>query len=203
VARYGHRVRSICVFSGSSPGARAEYAAAAEALGRELAERGLRAVYGGAGIGLMAKVADAALAAGGEVIGVIPQHLVDSEVAHRGLSELRVTGSMHERKATMAELSDGFVALPGGLGTLEEFAEVLTWSQLGLQSKPCGLLDVAGYYRLLLAFIDHAVAERFVRAEHRAMVLADTGPGRLLDAMQRWAPPTVGKWLDRDDVPSP
>jgi len=179
-----------------------EYAAAAEALGRELAERGWRAVYGGAGIGLMAKVADAALAAGGEVIGVIPQHLVDSEVAHRGLSELRVTGSMHERKATMAELSDGFVALPGGLGTLEEFAEILTWSQLGLQSKPCGLLDVAGYYGLLLAFFDHTVTERFVRAEHRAMVLADTDPRRLLDAMQRWTPPAVGKWLDRDDVSS-
>ncbi len=191
------------MFSGSSPGARPEYAAAATALGRELAGRGLRIVYGGAGIGLMAKVADAALAAGGEVIGVIPQHLVDSEVAHRGLSELRVTGSMHERKATMAELSDGFVALPGGLGTLEEFAEVLTWSQLGLQSKPCGLLDVAGYYGLLLAFFDHAVTERFVWAEHRAMVLADTNPGRLLDAMQRWTPPTVGKWLDRDDVSPP
>jgi len=191
------------VFSGSSPGARPEYAAAATALGTELAGRGLRVVYGGAGVGLMAKVADAALAAGGEVIGVIPQRLVDSEIAHRGLCELRVTGSMHERKATMAELSDGFVALPGGLGTLDEFAEVLTWSQLGLHSKPCGLLDVAGYYGLLLAFFDHAVAERFVRAEHRAMVLADTDPGRLLDAMQRWSPPTVGKWLDRDDVSPP
>jgi uncharacterized protein (TIGR00730 family) len=191
------------VFSGSSPGARPEYAAAATALGTELAGRGLRVVYGGAGVGLMAKVADAALAAGGEVIGVIPQRLVGSEIAHRGLRELRVTGSMHERKATMAELSDGFVALPGGLGTLDEFAEVLTWSQLGLHSKPCGLLDVGGYYGLLLAFFDHAVAERFVRAEHRAMVLADTAPGRLLDAMQRWSPPAVGKWLDRDDASPP
>ena len=191
------------MFSGSSPGARPEYAAAAIALGTELAGRGLRVVYGGAGVGLMAKVADAALAAGGEVIGVIPQRLVDSEIAHRGLRELRVTSSMHERKATMAELSDGFVALPGGLGTLDEFAEVLTWSQLGLHSKPCGLLDVGGYYGLLLAFFDHAVAERFVRAEHRAMVLADTAPGRLLDAMQRWSPPAVGKWLDRDDVSPP
>src|SRR5262245_6410105 len=151
----------------------------------------------------MTVVADTVLQYHGHVTGVIPERLVEKEVVHRGLSELRIVQSMHERKATMAELSDGFVALPGGLGTLEEFAEVLTWSQLGLQSKPCGLLDVASYYRLLLAFINHAVAERFVRAEHRAMVLADTDPGRLLDAMQRWAPPTVGKWLDRDDVPSP
>jgi len=182
------------VFSGSSPGARPEYRAAATALGRDLAGRGLRVVYGGGGVGLMAAVADAALAAGGEVIGVIPQHLVDREVAHGGLSDLRVTGSMHERKAAMAGLSDGFVALPGGFGTLEEFAEVLTWSQLGLQAKPCGLLDVAGYYRALLAFFDHAVTERFVRAEHRAMVLADTDAGRLLDAMERWTPPTAGKF---------
>jgi uncharacterized protein (TIGR00730 family) len=185
-------VRSICVFSGSSPGARPEYATAARALGRGLARRGLRVVYGGGGTGLMAHVADAALAADGEVIGVIPQHLVDDEVAHRGLPELRVTATMHERKAAMAELSDGFVALPGGFGTLEEFAEVVTWAQLGLHAKPCGLLDVAGYYRPLLAFFDQAVAERFVRAEYRAMVLADTDPGRLLDAMERWTPPTAG-----------
>jgi uncharacterized protein (TIGR00730 family) len=190
------------VFSGSSPGARPEYAAAAKALGSDLAGRGLRVVYGGAGVGLMAIVADAALAAGGEVIGVIPQQLVDQEVAHRGLPELRVTGSMHERKAAMAELSDGFIALPGGLGTLEEFAEAVTWSQLGLQSKPCGLLDVAGYYRSLLAFLDHAVIEQFVRAEHREMVLADTDPGRLLDAMEWWTPPRTGKWLNREGLTS-
>jgi uncharacterized protein (TIGR00730 family) len=189
------------VFSGSSPGARPEYAAAAEALGRDLAGRGLRLVYGGASVGLMAMVADAALAAGGEVIGVIPRQLMDYKVAHHGLPELRVTGSMHERKATMAELSDGFVALPGGFGTLEEFAEALTWSQLGLQSKPCGLLDAAGYYRSLLAFFDYAVAERFVRAEHREMVLADTDPGRLLDAMERWTPPTISKLFGVEDRP--
>jgi len=190
------------VFSGSHPGARPEYAAAAQALGRDLALRGLRVVYGGGGTGLMAQVADAALAAGGEVIGVIPQHLVDDEVAHLGLPELRVTGTMHERKATMAGLADGFIALPGGFGTLEEFAEVVTWAQLGLQAKPCGLLDVAGYYRPLLAFFDHAVAERFVRAEHRAMVLADTDPGRLLDAMERWTPPIIGKFGSGQGQPS-
>jgi uncharacterized protein (TIGR00730 family) len=190
------------VFSGSSPGARPEYGAAAAALGRDLARRGLRVVYGGGGIGLMAAVADAALAAGAEVIGVIPQHLVDREVAHRGLSELRVTGSMHERKATMAELSDGFVALPGGFGTLEEFTEVLTWSQLGLQSKPCGLLDVAGYYGALLAFLDHAVTERFIRAEHRTPAgrdgAVDAAHGRQVPHFAELSPSpadgSMGQW---------
>ena len=197
-------MRSICVFSGSSLGARPQYAAAARALGDELAARGIRVVYGGAGVGLMAVVADAVLAAGGEVIGVIPQHLVDKEVAHRGLSDLRVTGSMHERKALMADLSEGFVALPGGYGTLEEFAEVLTWSQLGLQHKPCGLLDVAGFYRPLLTFLDHAVSERFIRSEHRDLVLAHTDPACLLDAIDGWAPPAeVAKWVDRTTANRP
>jgi uncharacterized protein (TIGR00730 family) len=196
-------VHSICVFSGSSPGARAEYAAAARALGTELAARGTRLVYGGASIGLMGVVADTVLAAGGEVVGVIPQQLVDKEVAHRSLSDLRVTASMHERKALMAELSDGFVALPGGYGTLEEFAEILTWSQLGLQHKPCGLLNVAEFYRPLLAFFDHAVTERFVRAEHRDLVLADTDAARLLDAFDTWTPPTLDKWLDPTSPPAP
>lgn len=182
-------VRSICVFSGSSPGARAEYAAAARALGAELAARGTRLVYGGASIGLMAELANAALAAGGEVIGVIPRQLVDQELAHQGLSDLRVTASMHERKALMAELSDGFVALPGGYGTLEEFTEVLTWSQLGLQHKPCGLLNVAEFFSPLLAFFDHAVTERFVPTEHRDLILTDTDMARLLDAFDAWAPP--------------
>ena len=142
----------------------------------------------------MGLVADAALAAGGEVTGVIPQVLVEQEVAHFGLVDLRVTSSMHERKAVMAELSDGFVALPGGLGTLEEFAEILTWSQLGLQLKPCGLLDVDGYYQPLLAFLDHAVAEGFVRAEHRAMVLTAQSASGMLDAMGEWTHPRVGKF---------
>ncbi len=189
-------MRSVCVFSGSSLGARPEYAATARSLGEELASRNLRVVYGGAGVGLMAVMADAALRAGGEVIGVIPKHLVDKEVAHEGLADLRVTGSMHERKALMAELSDGVVALPGGYGTLDELAEVLTWSQLGLRSKPCGLLDVAGFYAPLLRFLDHAVTERFVRAEHRALVMTDTDPGRLLDAMSTWTATSTPKWID-------
>ncbi|MGH3853362.1 MAG: TIGR00730 family Rossman fold protein [Pseudonocardiaceae bacterium] len=184
-------MRSICVFSGSSPGAQAEYTTAARALGAELAARGTRLVYGGASIGLMAVVADAALAAGGEVVGVIPRQLLEKELAHQGLSDLRITASMHERKALMAELSDGFIALPGGYGTLEEFAEVLTWSQLGLQHKPCGLLNVAEFYRSLLAFFDHAVTERFVRAEHRDLILTDTDAARLLDAFDTWTPPVL------------
>jgi len=182
-------LRSVCVFSGSSPGTRAAYADAAAALGREVAGRGLRLVYGGSGIGLMGAVADAALSAGGEVVGVIPQPLVDREVAHTGLSDLRVTSSMHERKALMAELADGFVALPGGLGTLEELAEVLTWSQLGLQSKPCGLLDVEAFFDPLLAFLDHTVAEGFVTPEHRALVLASTEVPDLLDLLAQWQSP--------------
>ena len=191
-------LRSVCVFSGSSPGARPSYTETATALGLEVAKRGMRLVYGGASVGLMGAVADAALAAGGEVVGVIPQHLVDREVAHDGLTELRVTGSMHERKALMADLADGFVALPGGLGTLEELAEVLTWSQLGLQSKPCGLLDVEGFFDPLLAFLDHTVTERFVSTEHRALVLAADRPDALLDLLAGWRPGAPGaKWLDR------
>jgi uncharacterized protein (TIGR00730 family) len=191
-------LRAVCVFSGSSPGARTSYADVAAGLGRELAGRGIRLVYGGASVGLMGAVADAALEAGGEVYGVIPQHLVDREVAHGGLTELHVTGSMHERKALMADLSDGFVALPGGLGTLEELAETLTWSQLGLQSKPCGLLDVEGFYDPLLAFLDHTVAERFVSEQHRALVLSADDPGRLLDLLAGWQPEAPAqKWLPR------
>ena len=160
-------MRSVCVFCGSNPGRRPEYLAGAADLGRVLAARGIRVVYGGAHVGLMGALADAVLAAGGEIVGVIPGLLVDAEVAHPGLSDLRVTGSMHERKALMAELSDGFIALPGGLGTLEEFAEIVTWAQLGLHGKPTGLLNLLGYYDGLLGFLDHATAERFVRPDHR------------------------------------
>lgn len=193
-------VRSLCVFCGSSPGANPAYRVAAERLGTVLAEQGIRLVYGGGHVGLMGAVADATLAAGGAVIGVIPQHMVDREVAHRGLTELRVVRSMHERKAVMAELSDGFVALPGGLGTLEELFEVWTWGQLGLHHKPYALLDVAGFFRPLLAFLDHQVAERFVRPEHRTMLVVETEPERLLQRIRALEPIPLPKWLDRSAV---
>lgn len=187
----------ICVFTGSSPGARSEYTDAAVALADEIAARGLELVYGGAKVGLMGVLADRVLAGGGRVIGVIPEFLAAKEVAHDGLSELRVVATMHDRKALMAELASAFVALPGGIGTLEETFEVLTWAQLGMHSKPVGLLDVAGYYETLVAFVDHAVAERFVKAEHRAMLLVEREPSVLLDRMRDYAPPVVEKWLDR------
>ena len=193
-------MRSVCVFCGAHPGRRPEYLAAAADLGRVLAARGLRVVYGGAHVGLMGALADAALAAGGEVVGVIPGLLVDAEVAHPGLSDLRVTGSMHERKALMADLSDGFIALPGGLGTLEEFAEIVTWAQLGLHAKPTGLLNLLGYYDELLRFLDHATQERFVRPGHREQILARPSAAELLAVMGGWtAPPRpAGKWMDAD-----
>ena len=182
------------MFSGSSFGRDPVYREAARALGLELVRRRLRLVYGGASVGLMGILADTVLDRGGEVVGVIPQHLVDKEIAHPGLSDLRMTGSMHERKMLMADLADGFVALPGGFGTLEEFAEVVTWTQLGLQRKPCGLLDVAGFYTRLLAFFDHATDQGFVPSTHRRLVLSDDDPGRLLDALNAWVPPTTDKW---------
>jgi uncharacterized protein (TIGR00730 family) len=187
----------LCIFCGSSPGARPDYAAATEELATLLAQRGIGVVYGGASVGLMGLLADSALAAGGEVIGVIPAALEAKEIGHSGLSELHVVGSMHERKALMAELSDGFVALPGGSGTLEELFEVFTWSQLGLHRKACALLNVAGYYNGLAAFLDHAVDERFLRPEHRAMLLCEDTPAAVLDALERFEPPAVDKWLDR------
>jgi len=191
-------LKRLCVFAGSSPGARIEYRAAAEALGRALAQRGIGVVYGGGGVGLMGVLADAALAGGGEVIGVIPHSLVAREVAHGGLADLRVVASMHERKALMADLSDGFVALPGGWGTLEEFFEVLTWAQLGLHSKPCGLLNVGGYFDGLLAFLNHAVDERFVRAENGGLVIVATSVEDMLAQLDRYEPPpSTGKWIDR------
>ena len=175
-------MRRLCVFSGSSPGAHPAYAEATAALGRALADARIGVVYGGASVGLMGTVADAALAAGGEVVGVIPQSLVDREIAHPGLSELHVVQSMHERKALMAELSDGFVALPGGTGTLDELFEVYTWTQLGLHAKPLGLLDVRGYYDGLTAFLDHTVAQGFLRPEVRAGLLVAADAEALLAA---------------------
>jgi hypothetical protein len=188
----------VCVFCGSSPGARPDYVESARRLGAVLADQGIRLVYGGASVGLMGIVADACLAGGGDVIGVIPEVLKAREVSHAGLPALRVVGSMHERKALMADLADGFVALPGGAGTLEEFFEVWTWAQLGLHGKPCGLLNVAGYFDDLLSFLDRAVTDGFVRAAHRDMVIVETDPARLLDRLRAYAPPDVPKWLDRE-----
>lgn len=188
-------IRSVCVYCGSSAGIVPVYADAAREVGRLLAEQGLRLVYGGGRVGLMGILADAALAAGGMVIGVIPKALADKEIAHTGLTELIVVPSMHERKAQMAALSDGFLALPGGYGTWEEFCEMLTWGQLHLHEKPCGLLSVAGFYDPLLAFFDHAAAAGFVRPEHRAMVLSGSDPRDVLAQMQAYQPPTVPKWI--------
>jgi len=182
-------MRSVCVFCGSSPGGRAEYGEAARALGTALGRGGVRLVYGGASVGLMGVVADAARAAGGEVVGVIPRALVDREVAHAGLDTLEVVGSMHERKARMAELADAFIALPGGLGTLEELFEIWTWGLLGLHAKPFGLLDVQGYFAPLVRFLDHAVAEGFVRERHRAMVLVDKNAEALILRLADHRPP--------------
>jgi uncharacterized protein (TIGR00730 family) len=188
-------LRSLCVYCGSNFGADPAFAAATRSLAALLVRRGIRVVYGGGAVGLMGVLADTALAEGGEVVGVMPQHLVDREIAHRGLNELRVVGSMHERKALMAELSDGFVALPGGIGTLEELIEVYTWGQLGLHRKPLGLLNVAGYYDALAEFLDHAVRCEFLRPEHRAMLALESQPAALLGRLERAGAPPVPKWL--------
>ena len=191
---------SVCVFCGSNGGADPAYLAAAEAVGAGLAQRGIRIVYGGGRVGLMGALADSARAAGGEVVGVMPQALVDREIGHTGIDDLRVVDTMHERKALMVELSDAFVALPGGIGTLEELFEVYTWAQLGIHAKPLALLDVAGYYEPLAAFLDHAVAQRFLRAETRGMLaVADSIEG-VLENFERWRPPAMHKWIDLDQT---
>ena len=185
-------LRRICIFCGSSPGRDPSYLAAARAVGQRLAERRIGVVYGGSRVGLMGAVADAALAAGGEVIGVIPQRLVARELAHTGLTELRMVGTLHERKAVMAELSDAFIALPGGLGTLEELAEVTSWAQLGLHAKPIGLLDVGGYWDLLLAWLDHAVETGFLAPVNRGLLDRATDLDDLLARFEAWSPSTTG-----------
>jgi uncharacterized protein (TIGR00730 family) len=192
----GGGVRSVCVFCGSSFGRRPEYSAAVRQLAHALVAAEIDVVYGGARVGTMGLLADTALEAGGRVIGVIPGALVDAEVAHGGLTELHVVGSMHERKARMAELADGFIALPGGLGTLDELAEIITWSQLGLHDKPTALLNVAGYYDDLLAFFDHAVEEGYLLPQHRSYIHAETDVHRLLEVMAEWVPVSVRKWVD-------
>jgi len=191
-------MKRICIFCASSPGNRPEYAAAAEQMATELVNRKIGLVYGGSKVGLMGVLADAVLGAGGEAVGVIPKNLMEREVRHAGLSKLHVVRSMHERKALMADLSDAFIALPGGFGTLEEFCEVVTWSQLGLHAKPCGILNVLEYYSPLLAMFDHAVEERFLKPENRALVLARASPAELLRALEQWRPLRVEKWLDRE-----
>ena len=188
-------MKRICVFCGSSPGVRPEYAEAARAMGAALAQRGMGLVYGGGRVGLMGIVADAVMQAGGEAVGVIPEALMRREVGHASLTELHVVASMHERKALMADLSDGFIAMPGGYGTFEEFCEVITWSQLGIHPKPCGLLNVAGYYDAMLAMFDHGVAEGFIRPQHRALVLTEADPAALLERMRGFAPPDTEKWI--------
>src|SRR5256885_12880927 len=190
-------MKRICVFAGSNAGARAEYLSAAGDLGRVLAARSIGLVYGGARVGLMGALADAVLALDGDVTGVMPEALIAKEVAHTRLSDFRVVSSMHERKALMADLADGFIALPGGLGTWEELFEILTWAQLGLHRKPCGVLNIQGYFNPLPAAYDHAIAEGFVRREYRSMIAVSHSPEALLDTMAEYTPPRVDKWIDR------
>jgi hypothetical protein len=190
----------ICVYCGSSPGRLPEYSDAARMLGHELAARKLGLVYGGASVGVMGAVADAILEKGGEAIGVIPFALATREVAHSGLDDLFVVDSMHERKAKMAELSDGFIALPGGWGTIEEIFEMLTWAQLGFHQKPCGLLNIAGYYDQLFAFLEHAIDQRFVREEYRPMIMMEETASDLLDRYQQYQAPSVRKWIGPEET---
>ncbi len=190
-------MKRVCVYLGSNPGTDPAYARAADALAHELTRRGLGLVYGGSDVGLMGRLANACLAAGGEVIGVIPELLVEKEVAHNGLTKRYVVASMHERKQKMADLSDGFIALPGGIGTLEEFFEALTWNQLGYHAKPCGLLDVKGFYTCLADHMDRMVDQGFLVPEHRRMVLTDADPAGLLDQFETYVPPKVDKWIEK------
>ena len=195
-----HSFKRLCVFCGSSHGADPVYADAAKQAGAELARCNIELVYGGGNVGLMGVIADAVMAAGGHVIGVIPEALMAKEVGHRGLPDLRIVKTMHERKALMAELSDGFIALPGGIGTFEEFFEIVTWAQLGLHSKPCALLNVNGFYDPLLHLLDHAIKERFVKAKQRALVLVESDFKVLLDRMAHHHVPHEPKWIGRETI---
>jgi hypothetical protein len=194
-----NQLSSVAVYCGSNSGNDPAYAEASAGLGRTLAARGIRLVWGGGQVGLMGSVSDAVLASGGQAFGVITQALKAKEVAHEGLAELQVVATMHERKAAMADAADAFVMLPGGFGTFDEFFEVVTWTQLGVHVKPCGILDVNGYFGALRGMLDAAVTGGFVREAHRDMILVDDDPGRLLDRLAAWTPVTVGKWLDRAD----
>jgi uncharacterized protein (TIGR00730 family) len=196
----GQRLRRICVFSGSSCGHHPDYRTAARKLGETIVARGLGLVYGGSHLGNMGILADTVLECGGEVIGVIPEFLQRKEASHQGLTELRVVASMHVRKAEMAELADAFVALPGGLGTMEELLEVLTWAQLGMHGKPCGLLNVRGFYDHLAGLLDAAVNEGFLKQVHRSMLQIETEPGRLIDSFSDYRAPVVDKWISREST---
>lgn len=193
-------MKKIAVFCGSSDGASPAYKEGAVQLGKELARRGITLVYGGASVGIMGTVADAVLEAGGQVIGVIPQMLEDREISHRGLTELIVVGSMHERKMKMAELADGFIALPGGPGTMEEYFEIFTWAQLGLHQKPCGILNVNGYYDLLISFFDHMNEQQFLQDKYRAMALVAASPDELIEKFNTYNPPSVKTYITEDET---
>lgn len=195
-----HSFKRLCLFCGSSHGANAVYTDAAKQAGAELARRGIALVYGGGNVGLMGALADAVLAARGHVIGVIPEALMAREVGHRGLPDLRIVKTMHERKALMAELSDGFIALPGGFGTFEEFFEIVTWAQLGLHSKPSGLLNVNGFYDPLLSLVDHAIEERFVKSKQRELIVVESEFGALLDRMAGQRVPHTPKWISKETI---
>jgi len=193
-------MKNICVYCGSNPGRQEAYASAARELAKTLVESNLGLVYGGASVGIMGLIADTMLQLGGRAIGVIPEALMRKEIAHKSLTELHVTKSMHERKTLMAELSDGFIAMPGGIGTLEEIFEVWTWAQLGFHAKPCGLLNVAGYYDALTSFLEHAVTEQFVKPAHHATLIVERHPQRLLERFANHVPPSVQKWVEKADT---
>lgn len=193
-------IKRLCVYCGSSPGRRPEYVRAARALADIMVKNGIDLVYGGASVGVMGEIADAVLKNGGKVTGVIPKGLFVKEVAHTGISELLEVGSMHERKATMAELSDAFIALPGGLGTIEEFFEIWTWAQLGMHRKPCGLLNAGRYYDKLIDFINHAVSEQFIKEKYRSMVFVEEQPDILIQKLESYEAPETEKWIDQKTI---
>lgn len=193
-------ITSLCVYCGSSNGRQPAYAAAARTLAESMVQRNIQLVYGGASIGIMGIVADRMLQLGGKVIGVIPKALAHKEIAHHHLTQLHVTDSMHDRKVLMAELADGFIALPGGIGTLEELFEIWTWAQLGFHHKPCGLLNIAGYYDALIQFLDYVHKEQFVREHHRAMLIVDHETEGLLNQYERYQPPQIHQWVNKEDT---
>lgn len=195
-----NRIKSICVYCGSNPGRIESYTSAARTLAESLIKRNIKLVYGGASIGIMGTIADQVLKLGGQVVGVIPEALADKELTHKNLTELYVTQSMHDRKMQMAELSDGFIALPGGIGTLEELFEIWTWAQLGFHHKPCGLLNVDGYYNALIEFLDHMKTEQFVKPHHRRILIVENDPETLLDQYACYQPPVVTQWVRKNET---